>query len=329
MRLLRAEWRRIINRRLTLGVVAMLTVIIAVFSIALWQSSTPPSDADAARAQQLYEQAAADWRENGEQYIADCLSAERDARAIDPAADYKCDEMRAPQQSDYTWTPPRMDATMQDTVSTALPLAAMAALVLAASLISAEFASQSMTTWLTFEPRRGRVMASKLATIVPVSAGLAVLTLALFALATWLSVSLNDGPTQWADGELSRYLLRSLRTVAVVSGVGVLSACLGFLVRHTAAAVGISAGYLVVVELMGRNLWGPLGRWSLGNNMSAAVNGRTAYATNICRTDPQQGYLCEWVEKTITWHQAAPYLLAVLTVLVLLAWITFQRRDVQ
>ena len=116
--------------------------------------------------------------------------------------------------------------------------------VLGASFIGAEWNAGTVTTLLTWEPRRGRVIAAK------VLAGLGsvfVLSVAIQAiLAGTLAVDARlNGSTAAAGGWLSDTIGTGLRAAAlatIAAGIGFAVAAIG---RNTAAALGAGFGYVV------------------------------------------------------------------------------------
>jgi hypothetical protein len=132
-------------------------------------------------------------------------------------------------------------------IDAAAPLA-LAAFLLGASQLGADYTSRALTTLLTWEPRRSRVLGARALATALVAAGLsvaavmaAVLALVPAALAHGTGTSLTTSALVSAAATALRCTL--LASVASVAGVGL--AALG---RSTAAAVAALVVYLVVVE---------------------------------------------------------------------------------
>jgi hypothetical protein len=70
---------------------------------------------------------------------------------------------------------------------------------LGASLVGAEFASRSMTTLLTWEPRRLRVFVAKAVAVLLATALFAVVALLVFILAMLPTLTLHGGPMRPGD----------------------------------------------------------------------------------------------------------------------------------
>ncbi|HYN37552.1 MAG TPA: hypothetical protein VEV82_11335 [Actinomycetota bacterium] len=145
--------------------------------------------------------------------------------------------------------------------------------VLGASFVGAEWRSQSITTTLTWEPRRVRVFFAKtLACLLVVSATMLALSL-LVGLAL-LPMMLFKGSTAGLDGawalELTGRILRSVGLAAIAAGLGF---SIGSIGRNTAAALGTGFIYLAGIEGLLRS-WRPgSADWLLGDNAGIFLTG--------------------------------------------------------
>jgi ABC-2 family transporter protein len=144
---------------------------------------------------------------------------------------------------------------------------------LGASLVGAEFASRSMTTLLTWETRRWRVIAAK-ATVVLVSVFvIGVVALTLLALAMLPALLAHGAPFAAGDPTFAHYagvVVRGGVLAALGAGMGLAIATLG---RNTAAALGVGFAYIIVLEnILGGSLrnWR---RWLLLGNAIVFVSG--------------------------------------------------------
>jgi len=156
-------------------------------------------------------------------------------------------------------------ATLPDVpLGTAFPLVVMGWL-LGASFIGAEWHAGTVTTLLTWEPRRVRVLLTKaivgvLSVFVLTTILQAVMAAALFAMA-----SLN-GSVAGAEGWLTETATTALRVSAlsaIAAAVGFAFAAVG---RNTAAALGVGFAYVVVVENLVRGLKPEWSEWLFGEN---------------------------------------------------------------
>ena len=145
---------------------------------------------------------------------------------------------------------------------------------LGASLIGAEFASRSMTTMLTWETRRIRVIAAKAAVVVGAVAAFASLALIAVALALLPAMIFHGAPARAEDpsfATVAGVIVRGATLAALASGMGFAIAALG---RNTAAALGAGFAYIIVLEnILGNSLRG-WRRWLLLGNAIVFVAGR-------------------------------------------------------
>lgn len=148
-------------------------------------------------------------------------------------------------------------------------------LLLGASFVGAEWHAGTMTTLLTWEPRRVRVIAAKLA----VSAGLAFV--GYLALQTLLGLALTPaaairGSTEGVDGAwlwgVAAFLLRGAAVAAIAATLG---GSLAFIGRNTAAALGVLFGYIAILEPLLRGLRPGWERWFLFGNLGTFLVGNS------------------------------------------------------
>jgi ABC-2 type transport system permease protein len=146
-------------------------------------------------------------------------------------------------------------------------------LLLGASFVGAEWHAGTMTTLLTWEPRRVRVIVAKVA----VAAALAfigyVVLQALLGLAL-TPAAVVRGSTAGADAawlrEVAGFVLRGGVAAAIAATLGASLAAIG---RNTAAALGVLFGYIAILEPLLRGLrpkWTP---WLLFSNLSTFLLG--------------------------------------------------------
>jgi ABC-type transport system involved in multi-copper enzyme maturation permease subunit len=130
-----------------------------------------------------------------------------------------------------------------------------------ASFVGAEWHAGTVTTLLTWEPRRTRVIVAKVTAAV----------VSVFILSLLLQAVLGaDGA--WAI-EAAGVALRVALLSSIFAGVGFGLASIG---RNTAAALGVGFGYIVIVENLVRGLrpaWSP---WLLTENAGLFLIGDPA-----------------------------------------------------
>jgi ABC-type transport system involved in multi-copper enzyme maturation permease subunit len=150
-------------------------------------------------------------------------------------------------------------------------------IALAASFVGAEWGAGTMTTLLTWEPRRGRVYAAKLlaAAIFAFLSALLVMTVLGLAL---LPSALAHGSTAGADGSWALSTLYSMLRGALICALGAaMGLAIGSLARNTTAAVLIAFFYLFVLENLVRGLKPHWIGWLFGDNAAIFILGQREY----------------------------------------------------
>lgn len=328
MRLTRVELRRLFSRRITTIALLGALILSGLMLFDSFQRAKPLSGAELTSQQAQFDQAQKDWAVNGEQQIQDCLTQQAEQKKADPkAAGFACEQME-PRAENWGKPQAKFAELMPSTLLAGSYLLIFVGFLVGASFVAAEFSSGSMANWLTFEPRRMRVYASKLS-----AAGLGLMpaTVALLGLLTagvWLIVHYFN-PTSgtsakvWGDlGEMGA------RTLALVLAATLTGAAIGVLVRRTVAVLGIAVGYLVLVEgVFGQALQGAR-PWLVQLNVTAWLQHGAPYFIESCATDASGNYSCRGVEKVLSFGHGSAYLGVLVVLAVGLAALVFRRRDV-
>ncbi|MBD8059896.1 ABC transporter permease subunit [Cellulomonas sp. JH27-2] len=326
MNLLRVELARFYARVLLWCVAVGLFVVSGLVVFDAWHSSRPPSAAAVAEAQTFYEQQLKDFEENGEQMVADCK--DQQSQDPDPKADYGCDQMKPKLEYYLPYTPSFAGEGVRSLGNISMAILLVAGLM-GTSFVAAEFASGAISNWLTFAPRRVPVFASKLG-----AAFLGVLPAVILAVGVtaggivlaYSSHGLLDGVT---DAAWAGFRDTSLRLLAVGPIAAVAGAALAFLLRHTAAVLGVVIGWAVVWEGLLRSLIPTLQPYTVVLDVTAWVQGGTTYSVEDCGVRAPDGSMtCEYVEHTLHMTQAGLQLGGLVVVLVVVALLVFRRRDV-
>lgn len=143
---------------------------------------------------------------------------------------------------------------------------------LGASAIGAEYRAGTVTTILTWEPRRTRLLAVRLGAVALVSMGFFVVILGVMV-AGWAFGAALRGSSGGADAEFWRELVTVLARGTILAGVlGVLSGALATLGRNTAAALGIWFGYLIAIEAILQSQVKATTPWMLTLNAAAVYS---------------------------------------------------------
>lgn len=324
MRLLSVELRRL-GARIAIVVVMIVGLAgTALLGLAAYSSAQPMTEQQISEAQRFYEMERENWEENGEQMVADCLDAqEAEAEASgDDSLDYGCHDME-PSLDWYMWEPPRFADFASAGLSSGMLILGLVTLLVGVTFVAAEFASGSMGMWLTFVPRRGRVFISK-----TTAAAIAGLAFGVVWSTLFLGVTATGYALAGSDVAITAPLIHTLLKVAVTGlAATVVGTGLAFVVRHTAAALGIALGYLIGVDQILLGLVPGGERWTLLNNVTAWTNGSSLYYDEECTVDAS-GTMCDYVEHTIGQTQGGLVLLGVVVVVTVIAVATFRRRDV-
>jgi len=142
-----------------------------------------------------------------------------------------------------------------------------------ASFIGAEWHNRTMTTLLTWEPRRVRALAAKaIAAVVIVFTwvvGFQVVAAASFYPAAAFEGSMAGVDREWW-WEITQGMLRAGALGSVTATFGLALATIG---RNTAAALGVGFGYFAVVENIIRMFKPSWNEWLVGPNIALVLNG--------------------------------------------------------
>lgn len=326
MRLVRVELRRLFSRRLTLFAILAAIVLAGLVVFATAMDAKPLSGVELKQQDLSYQQALKDWQENGPEMVQSCLEDQASQQQIDPTADFGCDQMN-PTPENFGKPQANIKELMPQNLQASAYLLSFIAFVLGAGFIAAEFSTGAIATWLTFEPRRLRVYASKL-----IAAGVSVIPLAIIVVAiitggTWV-ISSAWGSTVLTSAQRGDLALSGVRVVTLTAAAALVGAAIGTLLRHTAAVIGVAMAYIVLVEGVFQSLLQKFQPWLVTKNVEAWVAGGTTYYAERCHTQPDGGYSCDYVENHLSFGQGTLYLAIATTLLTLLAGWVFRRRDI-
>lgn len=195
-------------------------------------------------------------------------------------------------------------------MGTTAPLTILA-LVMGAASIGGDWPTRSVTTLLTFEPRRVRVLAAKAVAVALGAIGLYLLGQALILAGLAPAIVLNgtgDTAGSWST-DMAGVLARSSVLVAVLAVVGFAGASVA---RTTTVVLGAAFGYVVVVENVVRAYLSDWTEWLLLGNAAALVSGADK------AVDVMGGSALG----------AGAYLVALAVTLMVVAGFVFARRDI-
>lgn len=313
MHLIRAEIARYRSRRLVwIGLLAIV-VAVAAYQLVFASEVQPPSAAQRAEAEQYVRQDQLDWDQNHEQYEKDCVDSGMSA------AD--CAYPR-PTVDNYLYVV-EFDEAASVSLLLGVAVSGLGLFLISASFIGAEMSTGAIGNWLSFVPQRGKVFTAKLVVTALAAAATGALAIALtlsadVVIARTFGVATTGLPTLIDQG---------LRSLIVIAGLAILGYCIGLLTRHTAAAIGVILGYVVVWYARAIASSSPtvagLTPWFPETNISAIINHGTKYQVPVVKLNE-----IEYVERSLSFNQGLTYWLVLLAVAIAVSVVVFRRRDV-
>lgn len=318
--LLGVEVRRALARRMLLALIVLALGGVAVGGIITFVKSHPPSPEVLAQAQA---RADADL----ERCLAGRLVRDK-YLPPDTTRDEFCHQAISPRNyySSSTFHLWDLDNWLQG-VSFLLVAGALA---MGASFVGAEWHAGSMTTLLTWEPRRLRVLTAKIIAIAVVAF---VVTIGLQAvLGFFLAlVAVVRGDTAGTGGAWLRSVVGSgLRISATASVASVMGLAVAMIGRNVSAALGGIFVYVAVVEGILRAIRMKYGLWLLGDNVGVFITGRprTFYDQTVTAVSGGGQSMTVSQPQVRTVGQAAMIVALYAAALLLAAAWSFRARDV-
>ena len=335
MSLYKAETRRLVKRRFTRLFVAGALVVLAAVAVGMFFTNQLVGPDQIARAQA---QAQAEFEEVSKQVAQERKDCEA-AKGTPSASRFppNCDELQAPQPSDFNpkWhLPATFDfrEKFPDMVTTLAALLALAAFVIGASYVGAEWNSGGMMNLLLWRPQRLRVLGTKLAALLVGLTALTVVTAAVWTAVFRLIAGLRGSAESMTSGAWQSIGLMELRALGLILVAGAVGFGLASLGRHTAMALGVVIGVIVVFQ------------FGLGSVLALAdVKFAEAYLVpvwviawmsksikiedyNSCDFSAVSG--CQPESITITWQMAGGVMAVVFLLVVTAAMWTMRKRDI-
>jgi hypothetical protein len=328
MNLVRAEVSRLAGRRF---VQVMMLVLVAAFAITVATTiagSHEPAPYEYAQAAESARQE----RQTLQLQLTECQAAQRpDASSVARAnyprgcADIDPDEARV---ENHLYGVFVFEREIRPLLMLLGAFLALFGFLVAASFVGAEMTSGGMTNLLLWRPQRLAVLGTKLGTVLGAILALAIVSTLVYLAAFWVV-----GHTAGLIGHLNSQEWTRLVLLAVRGlGLTLVATALGFAVatlgRHTAAALGLVAGYVVAWELGARVVMEVIDtrrpdQWMLSTYLAAWVNGRI----EMYDSRPCFDWSCNSTYY-VTWWHAAIVFATLLTVFVGGSFLNFRRRDV-
>ena len=258
-RLLLVEMKRILLRRLVRVFVILAMAGALLIGIVLFFQS----HADEAQLRVSLEQR--------EQDLARCLDGEFGRDPSKSLEEY-CEEDAVP-SSGYDDRARIADA--EEVVLATSVMIVILGWVIGASAVGAEWHTRNITTLLTWEPRRTRVLIAKLVAAVLVTFAISMF-LQAWLVAALLPASIFRGTTEGADMAWFIDLAELMARIGFIASTGAaLGAALAFIGRNTSAALGVGFAYLAIVEGLIRGLKPAWQKWLIGDNAAIVIGGES------------------------------------------------------
>lgn len=249
MSLVRAERRRLHKRRVTKVMLLLGAVLLAVIATGVWFANQKTSDATraaaAVRAQQDYEQQKNFWDTGGK---ASCEAAAKQENA-DP--EQMCGQ--GPQPGDFRaeyYMPSSYN--FKDSFVTMATVWAMimtfVGLIIGASYVGAEWSTGGMMNLLTWQPRRMRVLGTKMLTLAGAMAAWSAVVFAVWVGLQWMLGTYRGTTAGMTSGTWQSFGLTGLRGLGLVAAGSIFGFVLASLGRRTAVAMGVLIGLIVVTQ---------------------------------------------------------------------------------
>jgi len=201
------------------------------------------------------------------------------------------------------------------------------AFLLGATYVGAEWSTRSMVALLFWEPRRLKVMATKLLVVVGASAALGVLSQAAWLLVARFWLAATRGTSDVPDGTWGELIAGAGRGVLLVVLLGLLGFGIANLLRNTAAAFGVAFVWFVIAENVLRGLLPASQPYLLTQSAAALLTqgGSRVYLDET--TVDERGVFSSSREIIVSNLHGGLVLAAVVTVIVALGVLLFARRD--
>ncbi|WP_433316539.1 ABC transporter permease subunit [Micromonospora sp. CA-269861] len=335
MNLVRAELERLTARRFVQLMVVLLVFAFAVTAATTLAGSHKPSVSELNSAREQ----AAEARRDLEATHQECLARQNSTLPANDTGKYfpsDCSEIdpirqdRLPIAADFLPGVFSFAEQAQPLLYFLIAFLVLFGFLVGASYIGADLTSGGVVNLLLWRPRRLTVLATKLGTLLGT-----VLVLALLASVAYLGTFWVIGQTAGLPGRLDGDFWSSL---GAVHGRGLvlvlLASALGFAIatlgRHTSAALGAFAAYVVVWELGARLVLEIIDApnsdlFMLSSHIGAWLNGGARfYEEQLCVGS--SGPYCDGFY-TISWGTSLLVLLVLTGGLTAAAFAVFRRRD--
>lgn len=321
MRLLVVEVRRLLARRFfRVGMIVTLLGIAAMIALTA-QDSYRPSDAEWARARTSAAQETP--RVLAERQA--CYTAKANGTSSEGEFPADCAMISTPRAEDFLDARPFVFTREILAVQTGMTvLSVLAAFLIGATAIGAEWNHGTLGALLLWEPRRVRVFLAKLAAVLGVTTVTTALAYAAGIGGAWAVARGFGIMGDVTSAEVQAIGLVAARGLALTIAAAACSFAIALTAKRTAAALGVLFAYIAVGEVGVRWFSDSSEGWLVSSQLIAWMQKRYEYYVTDCTA----GVGCKLGHHTIGLTQAGVYL-AILTVVSLAAAATiFRRREV-
>ncbi|MEH1126555.1 ABC transporter permease subunit [Micromonospora sp. CPCC 206061] len=316
MNLVRAEVSRLLARRFTQLMLVLLVGAFVVTIATTLASSHRPTAAEWERAEFQVVQEESRHEEMREH----CESGRGTTDFCQALSE------RKPRLEDYLFGVFVFEREIRALVYFMAAFLALFGFLVAASFIGAELNSGGMTNLLLWRPQRLTVLGTKLGTMLGGVLAVALVATIGYIASFWVIAQANGLPGDvdaefW--GDLTMVVVRGL---LLVLGAAALGFCLATLGRHTAAAMGVVAGYAIVWEVGARIVMEVVETdraetFMLSTYLGAWMDGRVTFYDGPC-----MGSFAE-CSYSLTWAHGMIVLSALVAVVAVGAFASFRQRD--
>lgn len=322
---LRAELVRLRARRFTWLVLVVVTVISASVAVYAWREARTPTHAEVVAAQEAYAEDTAEWVAEGR---ARCEQQNREMEAAGYPG-VNCDVM-APHREYYVPYEPTFEQDGMPYLGSLASPVVIGALLLGASLVTAEFGAGSMGLWLTFVAPRGRAFRAKVAAAGAGGAAVGLVGALVGAGGTLLAFAVLHRLHGDAAAAVGATVGVTGRIAVLGALAGVVGAGLGFALRHVAAVMGVALWWVLSVEVVAPLAWNRARPLTLALNVRAWVEGSATYTLPewVPNAELTGGGSMADIEHVVWGLQGGLLLAVVAAVVVAVGLLVFRLRDV-
>jgi len=328
--LYRAETRRLAKRRFTRWLLLGSLLVLAAVAIGTALSNQKVGPAQVAEAKA---QAEANYQEN-----LRFAEQERQRCETDPSTyGGDCSQLYTPTREDFQYQyfmPSTFDFREKfgNMITTLAAILGLAAFVIGASYVGAEWTSGGMMNLLLWRPQRLVVLGTKLLAFLVSLAVVAVVVAALWTGAFVLVAKLRGSLAGMTSGAWQSVALTEVRAIGLILVAGMIGFGLAAVGRHTALALGAAVAVIVVFQF---GLFAVLSlarvpfaeAWLLPIWIVAWMEKKvTLENTNACDFSVTQG--CRPEQLTLTWPMAGGLMTLALVLVIGAAMWTMRGRDI-